>query len=50
MISPRFELFTTADYARYRYGASAVNSSGYYEPSSHTEQVTYRLGMAYHYR
>lgn len=50
MISPRFELFTTADYTYFRYGASDVNNLGYYEPASHTEQVNYRLGLAYHYR
>jgi hypothetical protein len=47
-VAPKVELFTTADYDHFRYGQSAVSSAGLYEPTSNTEDLAFRLGVAYH--
>ncbi len=49
-LTQRFEIFTTFDYDAFRYGASAESAAGLYEPNSHTEETTERIGLAYHFK
>jgi hypothetical protein len=48
-MTQELELFTTLDYDHLSYGQSGVNN-GAYEPTSHTEDTAWRVGIGYHFR
>ncbi|MDE1901726.1 MAG: hypothetical protein KGI37_08795 [Alphaproteobacteria bacterium] len=48
-LTQRVELFTTLDYDAFRYGISGADPYGYYEPTSHTEDTAWRVGIGYHF-
>ncbi len=48
-LSPHVELQGTAQYLHFRYGASGVDSAGYYEPNSTTQQLNLLVGLSYQF-
>ncbi|MDR3449007.1 MAG: hypothetical protein P4M15_04545, partial [Alphaproteobacteria bacterium] len=48
-LTKRTELFSTLDYNAFSYGHSDV-IGGLYEPDSHTENTTIRIGLGFHFR
>jgi len=48
-VTKRVEIFSTIDFDHFHYVASPVNA-GALEPSSRTEDTTFRVGVGYHFR
>ncbi|HEY5207869.1 MAG TPA: hypothetical protein VIJ42_00330 [Stellaceae bacterium] len=45
----QIHLYGGVDYSHFSYGSSAINSLGFNEPSSTSDEVVFRLGLAYQF-
>jgi len=45
----QIHLYGGVDYSHFSYGASATNSLGYHEPFSTSDEMVFRLGLAYQF-